>query len=184
MSPAPKKRRNTRLRLPFPQRALSNGLEWHPRPAPQTKKAFATFDIRTFIPYQFVVLAGYVGSQLLRAYSRHGLSVPEWRVIAITAANPSITANEIAARVQLDEITVHRAVTSLLMRDLLERTIDSKDRRRKLLRLTTAGKAAYRTIIPYALSFEEWMLAKVPRSHRTTLTIALDELCKRLQLIS
>jgi DNA-binding MarR family transcriptional regulator len=177
-----KQRRNTRLRLPVPQRALSHGVDWHPASAKEMTSEPFDFDLRRFIPYQLVVLAGYVGTQLLRAYSRHGISVPEWRVLAITAANPSITANEIAARVQLDEISVHRAVTSLIERKLLRRTTDAKDRRKKLLHLTPSGKATYRAIIPLATEFEAWMLAKLPQTQRKGLVVALRDLCKRLQL--
>ena len=130
-----------------------------------------------------MVLAGYVGNELLRAYSRFGISVPEWRVITITAARPGISANEVATRVQLDEIAVHRAVTSLVRRGLLRRSTDAADRPRKLLQLTASGKVTYRAIIPLAREFEQWMLAKLPRNEQKNLGVVLRKLCKRLQLV-
>ena len=120
---------------------------------------------------------------MLRAYSRFGISVPEWRVITITAARPGISANEVATRVQLDEIAVHRAVTSLVRRGLLRRSTDAADRRRKLLQLTASGKVTYRAIIPLAREFEQWMLAKLPRNEQKNLGVVLRKLCKRLQLV-
>lgn len=180
-----KQRRNTRMRLPIPQRAVSTGLLWPTATASGMTNTSANFDLKTFVPYQLVVLASYVGSQLLRAYSRHGISVPEWRVIVTIAARAApVIANEIVLLVQLDEITVHRAVISLIKRGLVRRTIDTEDRRRKLLHLTPSGKATFRAIVPVAREFEDWMLAKLPQNERKDFVRALRELCKQLQLIA
>ncbi len=179
-----KKRRNTRMRLPIPQRAGSIGLVWPAPTARRMKSTSAKFDIQTFIPYQLVVLASYVGSQLLRAYGRYGISVPEWRVIATIAATGPVIASEIGLRAQLDEVAVHRAMISLTKRGLVRRTTDVADRRGKPLHLTPFGKATYRAIVPLAREFEDWMLAKLPENERKDLVRALGKLCSQLQLIT
>jgi DNA-binding MarR family transcriptional regulator len=171
------------MRLPLPQRAVSIGLAWSPATAKNTKNTPTKFEIHNFIPYQLVVLANYVGIQLLRAYNRYGLSVPEWRVIVSIARGP-IIANEIVMRVQLDEVTVHRAVVSLIKRGLIRRTIDIADRRRRRLHLTPSGKATYRGIVPLAREFEDWTLAKLSQNERKNFVLTLRKLCRNLHLIT
>lgn len=172
------------MRLPITQRVVSTGLVWNPAGAKGKTNTSGSFQIQAFIPYQLVVLAGYVGNELLRAYKQFGISVPEWRVITTTAASPGITAIELTTRVQLDEIAVHRAVTSLIKRGLLCRASDTVDRRRKPLELTASGRATYRAVIPLAREFEQWMLAKLPRNEQKDFVMILRKLCELLKLIS
>ena len=179
-----KDRRNTRMRLPVPQRAVATGLVWSSAAESRIKKAPAKFNIQTFIPYQLVILASYVGGELLRAYSRYDISVPEWRVLVTIATRSSVIANEIVLLVQLDEVTVHRAIISLTKRGLVRRTTEAADRRRKLLYLTPSGKATCRAIIPLAYEFEDWMLAKLPQNERKDFVRVLRKLCRQLRLIA
>ena len=49
------------------------------------------------------------------AYFAHfGLSIPEWRVMAVLAANPGLSAAEVTARTAMDKVAVSRAVATLL----------------------------------------------------------------------
>ena len=49
------------------------------------------------------------------AYERDfGLSIPQWRVMAVLARNPGLSAAEVAARTAMDKVAVSRAVQGLL----------------------------------------------------------------------
>ena len=50
------------------------------------------------------------------AYFAHfGLTIPEWRVMAVLAANPGLSAAEVTARTAMDKVAVSRAVATLLV---------------------------------------------------------------------
>ena len=50
-------------------------------------------DLPGFMPYQLAVAADVVGKRLARLYAdRFGLSIPEWRVIAVIARYPGLSA--------------------------------------------------------------------------------------------
>lgn len=162
--------------------AVSTGLEWPlpknaPRAAPDER-----LELEHFVPYQAVVLSGYFSHELSKAYRRHGLSVSDWRVLGFVAANAGCTSAELTSRVHLDEVAVHRAVTSLLARGLVRRDQDRADKRRKPLNVTREGREVYRKVIPLALAFEDWMLGHLSDGQRRAVQVAFAVLGKRLGL--
>ena len=68
-----------------------------------------------FLPYRLSVLSNTVSSAIAAAYFvNFGLTIPEWRVMAILAANPGLSAAEVTARTAMDKVAVSRAVAALL----------------------------------------------------------------------
>ena len=68
-----------------------------------------------FIPYRLSVLSNTVSMIIAGAYEREfGLSIPQWRVIAVLARYPDLSAVEVAERTAMDKVAVSRAVQGLL----------------------------------------------------------------------
>lgn len=135
-----------------------------------------------FLPYRLSVLANAVSDAIAASYrDRFQLSVPEWRVLAVLAAEPGLSASEVAERTRMDEVAVSRAVSRLLRADRLVRTVDPRDRRRSVLRLSREGQAVYSTIAPMARRFERQLLAAIGGAERAALDRALDQLQARAQ---
>ena len=90
---------------------------------------------------------------LRAAYFAHfGLSIPEWRVMAVLAANPGLSAAEVTARTAMDKVAVSRAVATLLAAGRLRRTTAPADRRRTHLATHAAPARAFtRRSCPMAL---------------------------------
>jgi DNA-binding MarR family transcriptional regulator len=108
-----------------------------------------------FLPYRLSVLANTVSSSIARVYARRfGLSVPEWRVMAVLGMSPPLTAGDVCGRTAMDKVRVSRAVARLLRAGLLDRKVDAGDRRRAFLTLSRKGRRVYRDIIPLALGAE------------------------------
>ena len=64
-----------------------------------------------FIPYRLSVLTNTVSMIIAGAYEREfGLSIPQWRVIAVLARYPDLSAVEVAERTAMDKVAVSRAV--------------------------------------------------------------------------
>lgn len=136
--------------------------------------------LEKFLPFRLSVLSNTVSSAIAAAYfANFGLTIPEWRVMAILAANPGLSAAEVTARTAMDKVAVSRAVASLLAAGRLRRTTVPADRRRTHLALTTAGSAVYSRVVPMALEYERKLVAPLSKRDRATLDRILRELLGR-----
>ena len=89
-----------------------------------------------FVPYRLSVLTNIVSMSIADAYEREfGLTIPQWRVLAVLARYPGLSAIEVAERTAMDKVAVSRAVAHLLERGLLTREMHGDDRRRSVLTL-------------------------------------------------
>lgn len=126
--------------------------------------------LENFLPYRLSVLSNTVSSAIAAAYFMNfGLSIPEWRVMAILAANPGLSAAEVTARTAMDKVAVSRAVAALQATGRLHRTTTSTDRRRTHLELTRAGLSVYAQVVPMALKYERDLVSPLNKRDRATL---------------
>lgn len=130
-----------------------------------------------FLPYRLSVLANLASTALAAHYSgRFGLGIPEWRVLAVLANEPGLSAAEVVERTAMDKVAVSRAVAALRRDGRIQRAVDAEDRRRSRLSLTAAGRAVYAEVVPFARRFERQLLAPLSAADRN----ALDRILARL----
>jgi len=123
-----------------------------------------------FLPYRLSVLANIVSTAIAGAYAeRFDLSIPEWRVLAVLAEMPNISAAEVAQQTAMDKVAVSRAVASLLRSKRLQRRMARSDRRRSVLSLSAAGERVYSQVVPLALRYETALIAHLNNDDRVTL---------------
>jgi len=136
-----------------------------------------TLHLEHFVPYRLSVLTNIVSMSIADAYEREfGLTIPQWRVVAVLARYPGLSAIEVAERTAMDKVAVSRAVQGLLAARRLVRSYDAGDRRRTRLRLSAAGKSVYTRVAPLALNYEKKLLDALSPTDRK----ALDRLVGRL----
>ena len=134
-------------------------------------------DLDAFLPYRLSVLANRTSRALARTYaSKFDLTIPEWRVMAVLGQAPGLSADEVAARTQMDKVTVSRAVARLLDKDYVDRGISERDRRRSVLRLSRRGNGVYARIIPMARKFDREFCAGLSHADREGLFELLEKL--------
>jgi DNA-binding MarR family transcriptional regulator len=144
-----------------------------------------SIDLDRFLPYRLSVLTNVVSSTIAEAYQRRfGLSIPEWRVLAVLARHPGVSAAEVARLTRMDAVAVSRAVARLLAAGRLRRTMARDDRRRSVLAVTATGTAVYREVAPLALTYERELLATLDPAERAALDRALVALMTRAQALS
>jgi DNA-binding MarR family transcriptional regulator len=142
-------------------------------------------DLEHFLPYRLSVLTNLVSGAIASVYEeRFGLTIPEWRVIAVLARFPGLSAAEVAARTRMDAVAVSRAVTRLLRAGRLRRSVATDDRRRSVLRLSTTGEAVYAEIAPVALRYERSLLDGLDTTEVDTLETLLGKLTGRAQSLA
>ncbi|HET9864956.1 MAG TPA: MarR family winged helix-turn-helix transcriptional regulator [Steroidobacteraceae bacterium] len=126
--------------------------------------------LEKFLPYRLSVLSNTVSTAIASAYFMNfGLSIPEWRIMAVVAANPGLSAAEVTARTAMDKVAVSRGVAALLASGRLHRTTAPADRRRTHLALTPAGQRVYARVVPMALQYERNLVAPLNKRDRATL---------------
>ena len=138
--------------------------------------------LENFLPYRLSILSHTVSTTIAQVYDkRFGLSIPEWRVIAILGRFPGLSAVEVADRTFLDKVAVSRAVSKLLKNGRIDRAFADADRRRSILNLSEEGRRVHDEIAPLALQFESDLLAGLDDDQRASLDVAMERLMTRAQ---
>jgi DNA-binding MarR family transcriptional regulator len=146
--------------------------------------ANADLDLDRFVPYRLSVLTNRVSGAIARQYSdRFGLSIPEWRVMAVLGQTPGLSAREVAVRTAMDKVQVSRAVASLTRARRIARAGDARDGRVTHLSLTRAGRAIYDEIVPLALRLEALLLSALSAEERAAFDQAMRKLARQAQLL-
>jgi DNA-binding MarR family transcriptional regulator len=141
--------------------------------------------LEAFLPYRLSVLANVTSGAIAAAYEeRFGLTIPEWRVIAVLMRHPGLSAREVAEKSRMDAVAVSRAVNRLLRAGRLRRGVATDDRRRSILQVSPAGAAVYRRVAPLALDFERSLLDTLTHDDRASLDRLLGLLTQRAEALS
>ena len=137
-------------------------------------------DLQSFLPYRLAVLTESVSRGIAQVYAqRFDLSREEWRVLAALGQAGRMKTQAALLTTTLDKMQVSRAVSRLERKGFVEREEDTEDRRNRILRLTAAGRAAYRRIEPMVLARETFLLEALDEEERAALDRALDKLVER-----
>jgi DNA-binding MarR family transcriptional regulator len=145
----------------------------------------AKLDLFRFVPFRLNRLAAEVSATLSSEYrERHGLDIPEWRVLATLGfRNDACSAQYIAHCTRTHKSTISRAVTTLMKRQLVERVENADDRREFALRMTRKGNALYRELIPRLLRKEQEILSCLSAPERKDFARMLGAVEKSLDLV-
>jgi DNA-binding MarR family transcriptional regulator len=140
--------------------------------------------LEDFLPYRLSILSNTVSSTIASTYDRRfGLSIPEWRVIAVLGRFPGLSAVEVAERTLMDKVAVSRAVSKLLRSGRLDRQFADADRRRSILNLSEEGRKVHDQIAPMALKFEADLLHGLDSDEIRALNVLMKRLLARARLI-
>ena len=140
--------------------------------------------LEDFIPYRLAVLTHTISTTIAKVYDkRFGLSIPEWRVIAILGRFPGLSAVEVADRTMMDKVAVSRAVTKLIKNGRVDRQFADADRRRSILNLSDEGRRVHDEVAPLALAFEEDLLHGISEADYEVFNILVERLLAKARLI-
>jgi DNA-binding MarR family transcriptional regulator len=134
--------------------------------------------LNDYLPYRLSVAANAVSDLIAGAYqSRFGLSVPQWRLMAVLGEGGPMTPQALCARTVMAKVTVSRAAAALHERKLVEREPNATDGRSHRVSLTDSGATLYAQIAPLALAYEARLLEAFTPFERQT----AQSLLRRLQ---
>ena len=122
-----------------------------PSSAPTPSRLKARTEIRDLISFRIHAVANLLSRGAALTYRRqHGVSLMEWRALALLGAHQPLSLNELARHAGLDKSQMSRVVAGLTERALVLRGIDSADGRGVRLSLTSAGRKMYEGLIASA----------------------------------
>src|SRR5579862_3706764 len=157
--------------------------EWFPMITEQRRRAAMpklngeVFRLEEFLPYRLSVAANRVSRLFARRYSQaYGLSIPEWRVLAMIGRFGTLSPSAVGEWTAMDKVKVSRAAAGLVARGLLRQTQDPRDGRGRLLHLTRKGVTIYEGMVPLACELEGQLAEGLSRSEWSALLKALDKL--------
>lgn len=140
--------------------------------------------LEEFLPYRLSVLSHTISTTIARVYEkRFGISIPEWRVIAILGRFPGLSAVEVAERTMMDKVAVSRAVTKLIKTGRIHREFADADRRRSILNLSEEGRKVHNEIAPLALAFERDLLQGIDADDYKVFNIVVERLLAKSRLL-
>ncbi|HYD25481.1 MAG TPA: MarR family winged helix-turn-helix transcriptional regulator [Croceibacterium sp.] len=116
--------------------------------------------LNDFLPYLLSITSNAVSGRIALEYrQRFGLSVPEWRVMAVLGDSGPRTQRALTRLTVMDKVAVNRACKVLEERGLASRRPNAHDGRSHLLELTDTGVRMHDEIMPLALEMERRLFA-------------------------
>ncbi len=151
------------------------------KPNARGKDSAPALRLEAFLPYRLSVLANRVSAALARRYQeRFGLTVPEWRVMAVLGRCGDLSATELARHTVMDKVRITRATQALARKGLIERRRDPADQRVLRHRLSERGREVHAAIAALALDWERRFLEGLDGRERGCLWELLERLERRL----
>jgi len=160
-------------------------MELNGKPTEAEAQQTVGLTLEEFLPYRLTTVSSEVGRGLARLYAtRFGLTVSEWRVIAVIGRCPGASAQTVCNMTAMDKVRVSRAVSRLMGARRVHRQTDPEDRRRSKLYLSDEGAEIYNQIVPAARAFEAQLLDDFTPEEAKTLDQLLEKLRRRMGQLS
>jgi DNA-binding MarR family transcriptional regulator len=133
--------------------------------------------LEDFLPYQLSVLSNKISHGIAKFYrEQHGISVAQWRVLALLSDKTNQTAKELCERSQMDKVRVSRTVKQLESKNYILEKPCSKDARARRYRLTNNGKNLINEVKPKALEFEKELISAFSNVELSQLKLSISKL--------
>ncbi len=139
------------------------------------------FDLDNFLPYRITVLASHIAVSFAKQHAEQfGLSIPEWRVVAVLGRHGELSSGEVMEKTSMDKAKVSRAVTRLTAAGIIARKAHPEDQRSNRLGLSRKGRQIHDRITPIAANLEQELLSVLTGEEQETLVRVLAKLDRKV----
>jgi len=136
--------------------------------------------IKELVSYRLHTVANLLSRGAAMRYKREfGVSLWEWRTVALLGAHAPLSLNELAAAAGLDKSQMSRVVSGLAARGLVLRGDDAADGRGVKLSLTRAGERLYAGLIRAARERDAAFVGALTPHEHECLLAALRKLAEQ-----
>ncbi len=140
------------------------------RPAANKSGAGQVLDLDRYVPALITFIANKLSRSATVLYQkRFGVNVTEWRILALLAIEPEISAARICHVIGFDKGPVSRTLAVMEERGLVTIRADRQDGRTHSISLTPKGTATHDRVIAVALERERHLLSCLRKGEREML---------------
>lgn len=130
-----------------------------------------------YVPALLTHLALKVSGGAAAIYRRQfGVSVTDWRIMALLAGEPWMTAGRVSEMYGYDKAAVSRSLAAMLGKGLIVTRFQGNNRRRQYIALTAAGLKLHDEIVKIALAREAFLVAGLTADERAELVRLLTRM--------
>ena len=135
-----------------------------------------------FLPYRMSITSNAVSGLIAGDYGdRFGLTIPEWRIMAVLGEAGVMTQRDLVRATLIDKVAINRACKSLDDRGLVARSPNAADGRSHHLQLSGAGRTMHDEIWPLAYADYKRIFAVLSEAEAETLRALLDKLLDQVR---
>ncbi len=147
-------------------------------------KVELVLDLDRYVPALITFVANKLSRSATALYQkRFGVNVTEWRILALLAIEPEISAARICHVIGFDKGPVSRTLAAMEERGLVAIRADREDGRTYSISLTAKGAATHDRVIAVALERERRLLSCLSKAERETLIVLLRRIHGNLDAV-
>jgi DNA-binding MarR family transcriptional regulator len=110
----------------------------------------------------------------------HKLAPGQFWILNALLEHPGLSQSGLAERLRIDAPTASRVIATLTDRKLMRMAPDSRDRRRSVLRLTSAGEKLARALAPLATELRLAMVENMSETEVASVRLGLEKIISNL----
>jgi len=141
----------------------------HTRKQPLDERRMADLQeigLHGYAPYLMNRIMGRYNGNLRSEIQAHGLTTAKMRVLAVLAVEDQLSIGDLAVYAVVEQSTLSRALDGLQSDGLLYRETDAVDNRSSRIRLTKAGRTAFKSIWPHMQAEHDAMFNGIDSQER------------------
>lgn len=147
-----------RARGATPMSLRSNARRAGPETPDDTRISAHALNLDTYVPAYLTVLAGKLASSASATYRpKFGVGITDWRIMALLATEPWISAGRVCDVIGLDKAAVSRSVRAMKSAGIVDLQ-RGEDKYRQAIALTRKGIALHDRIVKLSLAREHQLL--------------------------
>jgi DNA-binding MarR family transcriptional regulator len=110
-----------------------------------------------------------------------GMATDEIKIVMCLGGEGAMAGHEINDLIAIPAMNVSRALSQLMHRGWIERTADTRDKRRKPVQLSKKGLEGYREMTPQLADVAQQLLGTLTQTERDVLGRASAKIIKRIE---
>src|SRR5712671_1095736 len=155
------------------------------RPAANKSGAGQVLDLDRYVPALITFIANKLSRSATVLYQkRFGVNVTEWRILALLAIEPAISAARICHVIGFDKGPVSRTLAVMEQSGLVTIRTDESDGRTHAISLTSKGRTTHDQVIAAALERERRLLSCLRKDEREMLINLLGRIHSNLDAVT
>lgn len=143
-------------------------------------------DLDRYIPFLLTATANKLSSGASRVYrEKFNIGITDWRILAMLAVEPNITAARICNVIGLNKAATSRTLLNLRNRGYVQESkSQSTDKRSTVIHLTESGKMIHDEIMKVALVREQKLLEAFSESEAEQLVEYFQRLHRQVEKVN